>query len=71
LTGDNTEDLKGWRVADYLAWKKDESAYFAAPDGSAEAFQKPSSSEVGFELVGTSWHGFSIPEANIHRQIYY
>ena len=58
-------------MAEFLAWKADPNRFFGAPDPDCEKLRKPWPDDAPFELVETSYFGFSIPEESIHCEVYH
>ncbi|MET0986170.1 MAG: hypothetical protein ABW034_12270 [Steroidobacteraceae bacterium] len=58
-------------MSEFLAWKADPSRYFGVSDPTFEKLRKPLPKNAPYELVETSYFGFSIPEEKIHCEIYH
>jgi hypothetical protein len=58
-------------MSEFLAWKADPSKYFGCEVPGFEKLRKPWPESAPFDLVETSYYGFSIPEENIHCEIYH
>jgi hypothetical protein len=58
-------------MAEFLGWKADPSRYFGTPDTTFEKLRKPWPDDAPYDLVETSYFGFSIPEEKIHCEIYH
>lgn len=57
-------------MTEFLAWKKSEG-YFGKGVPADERFHKPWPADAPYELIETSYFGFSIPEADINAEIYH
>lgn len=58
-------------MSEFLAWKADSSRYFGTPEPTFEVLRKPWPENAPFDLVETSYFGFSIPEENLHCEVYH
>jgi len=58
-------------MAEFLAWKADPSKQFGKEIQGFEKLRKPWPKDAPFNLVETSYYGFSIPEVDIHCEIYH
>jgi len=58
-------------VSNFLAWKRVDGQFFGEGSHSIEKLQKPWPPEASYELIETSYFGFSIPEHKINCEIYF
>lgn len=58
-------------MAEFLAWKATPSKFFGSGDAAIEKLQRPWPDAAPFDLVETSYFGFSIPEHDIDCEIYH
>lgn len=58
-------------MPEFLAWKPHPSQYFGTPEASCEQLRRPWPDDAPDELVETSYFGFSIPDEDIHCEIYH